>query len=133
MKTSLIVKVVLSALALLLALVVFMYPRMSGDEAGEITIELYDEDSALVFEDVHTFEENRTLFELLDMHYEIEYQYQRLFTGEEPVLLAVEDVETDFKEDFIFIEVNGVMAKRGVDSIELVDGGTYTLSVREVD
>ena len=107
----------------------------SGDEQGGIHIEVIDETGNAIVNDYYQFEEETSLYEILQENYEIgcadsSYNLDTTcsFTAlNNHMLLSVESVETDWYNSFLEIAVDGVKSQYGIDSIMLIDDTTYRI------
>ena len=111
------------------------------DSDGTITIVLIDKNGDIVSSLKHDFLEEDTLFTLLVNEYDVVYDNHPLGR----VILAINDIETDFERDFIRISITGQlsinqevrymedeMSPLGIDRIPLVDGNTYIFRYQRV-
>jgi len=110
----------------------FLLPESENDPAGEITILVHDADDVLVISGVHPFVAEDTLHTVLERHYEIGVQSG--FGGTSGhILLSIDDVHTDFNNNFFHIYKDGVSSRYGIDRIPLEDGSTYSFEVESVN
>ncbi len=126
-------KITLSFIALSLAVtLLLLLPGRGGDEAGTITVKVYDSSSVQVVDADYTFDGDDTLYTVLNEHHDLRVSgsksdlYGRVFLG-------IDDVVTDFNTTFIYIEIDGEEARHGIDYLPLYDGAIYTFTVKTVD
>lgn len=109
---------------------------LSGDVQGGVHLLVIDQSGETVIDDYYEFENQTSLFDLLqenytigcaDSSYEIDYtcEYAEL-NGH--MVLSVNDVETNWYNSFLEITVDGVYSNYGADKIMLEDDTTYTLT-----
>ncbi len=126
-------RIFLSVLAVALAAAgIWFLPSVLFDEEGTITVEVYNENDEQVVSNTHDFYGETTLFDVLDEHYDIDCETASFQSGSGKILLGIENVQTDFQNNFIYIEKNGAQSFYGVDQY-VEDGAVYTLSVRRVE
>lgn len=112
-----------------------------GPVAGHIQFELYDDqENRLINERLEYYQED-TLFSLLDRHYTLvcaDKDYKpdetcsyRFINGR--VILALNDVETDWTHSFLSIYINESMALRGISLIIPEDGDTISIRKTKVN
>lgn len=108
----------------------------SGDSQGGIHIEVVDQEGTIIISDYYDFEEETSLFDILQENYEIgcaDASYEMDYTCEytawnNHIILGVESVETDWWNSFLEITVDDVKSQYGADSIMLIDETTYRLT-----
>lgn len=126
-------KILLSAFALLCAFivsVVYFSSVFNSDMAGDITVEIIDENGQTVSEEVVEFEEGDTLYDVLNRHFELRVSGSKHDTLGR-ILLGIDELNTDFQTQFIYIEVDGEEARKGIDYLPLQDGSRYRFSIRQ--
>lgn len=104
-----------------------------NDEYGEITIVVINELEETVFNQTLLFDEEDTLFELLDENMDVKcanasYQISETCTKlnvNGRVLLGLDTVETDWYTSFLAIYVDDEYSEYGIDGIALQDGTEY--------
>ena len=115
-------------------------PQITNDELGEITIIVVDQIGDIVSNKTIGFEEEDTLFSLLDDNYELgcaSSQYtltdncESVLFGSR-VLLKIDTVETDWLNSYIAIYIEDEYSISGIDLIPLEDGTTYRFEYTEV-
>ncbi len=114
------------------AAALWFLPSVLSDAEGSVTIEIYDANDELVVRDTHEFYGETTLFDMLKEHYDITYEETSFGAGSGKILLAIEGVETDFTNNFLYLEKNETQSFYGIDQ-QLEDGAVYTISVRRVE
>jgi len=102
---------------------------------GSIAFSLYNEDDSLLIDERLTIYESDTLYSVLSRNYDIvcaNQQYQpdascsyRFINGY--VILAIEDVDSNWSDTVLSIYVNDQLSNYGVSMIELVDGDVITI------
>jgi len=109
---------------------------LSGDVQGGIHIEVIDETGETIINDYYVFEEEGSLFEILQENYSIgcadsSFQLDDTCSYEalnNHMILAIEDVETDWYNSFLEITIDGEKSQYGVDSIMVEDETVYTFT-----
>ncbi len=109
---------------------------LSGDVQGGIHIEVVDEVGVTIISDYYDFEEEVSLFDILQENYALgcaDSGFKMDDTCSYKVLnnhmiLAIEDVETDWYNSFLEITINGDESQYGVDSIMVEDDTVYTFT-----
>jgi len=112
---------------------IFFSRLPEGDELGTIKIVIVDEEGNQIYQGVHEFDDESSLFDLLFDEFEVgcaNYSYTVDETcstvfPQGHVLLKVEEIETDWYGSYIQIFVNDVPSEYGVDHIMLKDGDVY--------
>ncbi len=122
-------KVILSVMVILLGGFVFvLLPSETGDDAGDIHIEVIDADGQTVLTETLSFDADDSLYDVLNRHIEIETRG----TSGGRILLSIAGLSTDFVHNFIKIEIDGELSRSGIDQTNLKDGSVYTFSVDSV-
>lgn len=137
MKKLFVTIVVLSASAIAFFII---KPTLQNDYDGEITIIVVDQIGDIVSNQEISFVESDTLFQLLDDNYDIacaNNQYQISDTCEKllfssRVVLKIDEVETNWLDNYIGIYIDDVYSTQGIDEIPLRDGATYRFEYTEV-
>ncbi len=141
MKITLRIAYTFLALAFIVGLFYILYDDNEATGQGSIEITVYDQSGTVASSESHLFYEGDTLFKVMDRHYDLtcaDAQYNpdnscdTTFSGRH-ILLGINDVESDWTNTFLYLEVNGVMATRGVDEVELEDNFDYAFYVRNVN
>ena len=111
-----------------------------SDIEGTITITVVDEIGDTVSSKEFDFTSEDTLFDLLDQNFEVgcansSYQLSSecekiLFTSR--VLMKIDDVETDWINNYIAIYENNEYSLLGIDSIVLNDGDIFVFEYKTV-
>lgn len=113
-----------------------------SDEAGTLELKVLDEEGDTVIDETYAFDEDDTLFTVIDQHHETvcadrsydpDPSCEVTFGDRGRVLLGVDSVMTDWTDTFLYLEVNGDMANYGVDTVPLEDGNEYAIHVENVD
>ncbi|MFW6298381.1 MAG: hypothetical protein ACOC14_01750 [Bacillota bacterium] len=113
-----------------------------SNEAGTLDLLVYDADDEKIIDETYTFDEEDTLFTVMDEHhemvcadrsYEPDPDCETEFGNYGRILLGIEDIMTDWNNTFLYLEVNGTQANRGMDTVELEDGNEYAWYVRDAD
>ena len=135
-------KLVISMLVLLVGSASFWFfsQPIDNDIRGEVTIIVINELEEVVYQQSISFEEEDTLFELLDRELNVQcanmsYQISDAcvnVTMNGKVILGLDDVKTDWYHSFIAIYVDGEYSEYGIDGIALKDGSTYRFEYTEV-
>lgn len=133
-------KVIVTAIVIALASAAFWFSTQTNNDAvGEVQIIVKNELGETVINDVHSFEEEDTLFGILrqnyiigcaDSSYNLSNKCEEQLSGR--IILKIDDVETDWDNYFIAIYVNEVYSQYGIDSISLHDGDLYEFKYTEV-
>ncbi|QLY39645.1 DUF4430 domain-containing protein [Hujiaoplasma nucleasis] len=149
MNISLKIKILLSVImaGLLVIVMVFLLDLGPDQEIetensiGQIAFILYDESNSVVLADDLKFYENDTLFTLLKRHYTLVCANQ--FYKADPscshkfpngyVLLAIEDIESDWYNTVLTIYVNHERANYGVSMLNLNDGDIIEIKRTDYD
>lgn len=128
-------KAVVSVLVLLGTFALFFYfsQPQEGDQSGTITIKVYDETNQVVIDDVISFTNTKTLFQILDEEYSIgcansAYQLDETCSFKQlnsHIVLSINDVITDWMNSYLEISIDGTRSNYGVDLIEVKDGSVY--------
>jgi hypothetical protein len=111
----------------------FLEP-VEGDIEGGVTIVLIDENSEIISETLFAFEEETTLFQLMNREYELtcaDSSYQPDDTCSfvqlnSHMLLEIDELETNWTNSYIQIFIEDTPSNYGVDRILLTDNTTYT-------
>lgn len=110
-----------------------------NDETGTITIIVVDEIGDVVHNNTYSFTEEDTLLGIMEENYAVfcaNNQYQadscdtEVFMGR--VILAIDDVETDWLNTYLAIYINDEYSNYGIDDILLEDGNVYRFEFTEV-
>lgn len=109
-------------LVLLVCLLAFVSINHKTKGDGECIIMVYDEE--LIYEKSLTFEANQTLFELMNENFTI------VMDGN--VILGINDVKTNFINEYIAIYVNGEYANKGIKQIVLHDKDVISFKVTKI-
>ncbi|MFP4078257.1 MAG: hypothetical protein ACOCU5_00325 [Bacillota bacterium] len=113
-----------------------------SDEEGSLDLVVYDTDETVVVDETYAFYEDDTLFSVMDRHHDLvcadrgydpDPTCEAEFGHYGRVLLGIDDILTDWDNTFLYLEVDGAMAHRGIDTVELDDGSEYVWHVREAD
>ncbi len=129
MKLKLLFSILAVGVILGLSYVYFSTGLISSDD-GEITVELVSQDGQVLKTKTLSFETGENLYEVLDRHFELELMGSR-HDSFGRILLGIDELSTDFQSSFIYIELNGEAALRGIDNLPLEDGATYRFSIKE--
>ena len=128
----------------------FMYvnslsPYGDSEVSGRITIVVRNETGETVIDATYDFTEDDTLFDLLERHHTVNWDARSgAITGR--VILGIDDVNTDFENDFLAILITGRILNRhgetitverhfssvGIDGLPLLDGNTIIFEHRQV-
>lgn len=108
--------------SLLAGLVVFVSINPKANDDGQCLILVYDEE--LVYEKNLNFQKGQTLFELMNENFTI--------VMEGNVILSIDDVKTDFVNDYIAIYINDLYANKGIRQIELKDKDVIKFKVTRI-
>ncbi len=129
-------KMILSFIVIAISASLYFYFSQAsddGDKLGEITIKVYDENNSLVIEDTISFTDENTLFDVLtenytigcaDRHYKIDYDCEFISINSH-IILAINDVETDWYGSYLQIFIDGSPSNYGVDLINITDNSVY--------
>jgi hypothetical protein len=133
----------LLAIGVLLSVGLFFGRTFQAPEAGVITIVLVDDDVERS-KATWPFEQGDTLYDILSRHYTIycaDRSYQidpscapAMFseiTGR--VLLGIDDLESNWTDTFIQIQINGVPSPLGMDQLEFTDQDIISLVLKTVE
>lgn len=135
-------KVLLSCVALGLIIASFFALSFYGfsDVEGTITITLIDEFGDTISEKEYNFEEEDTLFLLLDKHYDLgcansSYQLsdvceKGLFSSR--VILEIDSLKTDWRNSYIAVYENEEYSTLGIDNISINDGDEFLFKYKLV-
>lgn len=133
-------KIALSIAALLIVAGLFLlFQNRGADYDGEITIIVHD-GLEVVSEETFLFREGDTLLEILDEHFNLvcanasykpSDECRDLLLGS-PVILEINDIKTDWTDNYFAIYVNNVYSNFGIDMISLIDGDIIKFEVQEV-
>ena len=141
MKLTLRIIYTVLALGFIVGLFYILYDDNEATGQGSIEITVYNQSETVVSSESHLFYEGDTLFKVMDRHYDLtcaDAQYnpdetcETTFAGRH-ILLGIDDVSTDWNDTFLYLEVNGTMATRGVDEVELEDDFDYAFYVKNVN
>lgn len=108
--------------SLLAGLLVFVSINPPAKKEGQCLILVYDEE--LVYEKNLTFKKGQTLFELMNENFTI------IMDGN--VILSIDDVKTDFVNEYIAIYINDLYANKGIRQIELKDKDVISFRVTKI-
>jgi len=108
----------------------------SGDTQGGIHIEVVDQEGNIVINDYYDFEEETSLFDILQENYEIgcaDSSYNIDYTCDykalnNHIILGIEGVETDWTNSFLEIKIDDEESQYGADLIMVLDETTYRLT-----
>ncbi|QMS85444.1 hypothetical protein [Candidatus Xianfuyuplasma coldseepsis] len=109
-----------------------------NDELGTITIVLINELEETTTTEIE-FTEDDDLLSLMRVHFDLEcadMNYQKT-TCENArmggnILLRIDQLDTDWTNNYIGIYVDNQYSNYGIDDILLIDGATYTFEYTEV-
>lgn len=133
-------KVIITIIAIGVAVSAFFVQDMlrQNDELGTITIELINEQEERTSTDIEFTEEDDLLM-LMQAHFDVEcadMNYQKTSCENTRmggnILLRIDQLDTDWTNDYIAIYVDGEYSNYGIDDILLMDGSTYTFEYTEV-
>ncbi len=93
-------------------------------------VEIIDDDGHIVTEKTVDFKAGDTLYDVLDRHFNLKVSGSEHDTFGR-ILLGIDVIDTDFQTRFIYIEIDGEEARKGIDYLPLQDGSTYRFSVRQ--
>lgn len=128
MKKSLILKIVLSIVALLIIiLAITMYPK--NEKEGTIKIILKNENNEIIKSDIYTFTENDTFYDIIVQNYDIV-----MGTGSKKgMLLKIDSLDvTTSNKKYIKILINDEYSNYGVLNIPLNDKDVITFIEEEI-
>ena len=108
--------------SLLAGLLVFVSINPKANDDGQCVILVYDEE--LIYEKELTFKKGQTLFELMNDNFTI------VMDGN--IILSIDDVKTDFVNDYIAIYINDLYANKGIRQIELTDKDVISFRVTKI-
>lgn len=110
---------------------------------GEVTIILIDGETE-ISRNTHAFNEGDTLYDLLSKNYQIycaDRNYQKddmcapvafaEITGR--ILLGINDLESNWSDTFIQIQLNGAPATAGMDQLQFTDQDEISLVLKTVE
>jgi len=133
----------LLAIGVLISVGFFFGRTFQAPEAGVITIILIDDDVERS-KATWPFEQGDTLYDILERHYTIycadrSYQIDAScapvmfseITGR--VLLGIDELESNWTDTFIQIQINGVPSPLGMDQLEFTDQDVISLVLKTVD
>ena len=134
-------KIIISISVIVVSISLFSYLTHLGsnDDIGEITIDIIDENGAII-SNVYGFDIDDSLFGILDDNhtvkcasasYQITDNCTELIFGSK-VVLQVDSVITNWNDNFISIYENDVYSNLGIDSIILNDGDHFAFKFQEV-
>jgi len=133
-------KVLITVFALALAGFAFWFSSLNrNDVYGEIDIVLVNSIGETVLNETIEFEEDDSLFSVLndnftiacgDINYNISTECSSTFNGR--VILKINDVESNWWENYLAIYIDDTYSNNGVDNIPLEDGKTYKFQYTEV-
>jgi hypothetical protein len=138
-------RIVLSlfAIIILISSGLFFGTQFIAQTDGDITIVLMDDDTEISRQN-HAFKSGDTLYDILSANYEIycaNRQYQKDeacdpvtftdITGR--VLLGIDDLESNWTDTFIQIQINGTPATAGMDQLAFADQDVITLILKPVE
>lgn len=117
------IKLGLTALVLFLSTLVGapVYAPIN-DVSGSVVIEVIDEEGIIIIYDEFNFNEDDNLFYILRDNYNIEYVQYSIGI----VLLCIENLCTNFENNYIAIYINGEYSFYGVYHISLKDAAKYS-------
>lgn len=109
---------------------------LSGDNQGGIKIEVVNDLGEVIIRDSYEFKEETSLYDILHQNYSVgcaNSSYELDYSCEyesfnSHIILAIDDVETDWYNSFLEITINGENSVYGVDSIMVEDDTTYKLT-----
>jgi hypothetical protein len=115
------------------AAIYFLEP-VEGDIEGGVTIILIDEDGEVISDVRYDFEEETTLFQLLDREYDLacassSYQPDETCSFVQlnsHILLEIDELKTNWTTSYIQIIIDDTPSNYGVDRILLTDNTSYT-------
>jgi hypothetical protein len=115
------------------AAIYFLEP-VEGDIEGGVTIILIDEDGEVISDVRYDFEEETTLFQLLDREYDLacassSYQPDETCSFVQlnsHILLEIDELKTNWTTSYIQILIDDTPSNYGVDRILLTDNTSYT-------
>lgn len=111
----------------------FAYDLFTATEGeGRVTIVIVDENDDIIYNQVHDFTEEDTLFSLMNDTFELQCannMYQPTDCANESffgtVVLVIDDMTTNWTIDYIALYINDEYSNFGIDGIQLHDGDTY--------
>jgi hypothetical protein len=133
----------LLAIGVLIGVSFFFGAPFQAPAAGVITIVLIDGDTE-ISRDVHAFNEGDTLYDILSRNYTIycaDHNHQKdetctptkflEITGR--VLLGINELESNWTDTYIQIQINNVAPEKGMDQLEFTDQDVISLVLKPVD
>ena len=128
-------KLTISLVVLILGVSSFLFfsSPNENDETGSITIVVINELEETVYHEELVFNQEDTLFDLLDEHLTVMCANASYQASEQcnnvningRIILGLDDVETDWYHSFIAIYVNDEYSEYGIDGIALIDDTKY--------
>lgn len=147
-------KIIVSILMIILAWVIirFLIPQDETMDSGDITIQIYNEDSELVYEGSHAFQKDMYLYDVLDASFDLtcgnqSYQADSTcsytftsFAYQGKIILGISNddfsIISNWTDTFLAIEYfdanTFVLSQKGPSHIALKDGDIIRISVRSV-
>lgn len=134
-------KVVISLIVVVVFVALFLYLTISkdNDNVGEITVIITDE-NGVEESAIYGFLKEDSLFDIVNGNYEVKCANSSYGISNEcneigfssRVILQIDDIITDWNNDFISIYENDVYSHLGIDSIVLNDGDKFEFMYTEV-
>jgi len=128
-------KIIMIIIVLGLSFIGYTYAStpLSGDDQGGIKIEVVNDLGEVVVRDSYDFIEETSLYDILHDNYTVgcasssyDLDYSCNYESfNSHIVLAIDDVETDWYNSFLEITINGEKSVYGVDSIMVEDDTTY--------
>jgi len=133
-------KIVLSVAILVIVTGLFLLFQNRGAEYdGEITVIVHN-GSEMVSQKTLLFSEGDTLLTIIKEHYDLvcanasykpSDECRNLLFGS-PVVLEIDDIKTNWTDNYFAIYVNGTYSNLGIDIIPFKDGDIIRFEVQEV-
>jgi hypothetical protein len=133
-------KIVLSVATLVIVAGLFLlFQNRGADYDGEITIIVHD-GREVVSEETFLFSEGDTLLNIMNEYFDLVCANASYKPSDEchdlllgsPVILEIDNIKTNWTDNYFAIYVNDIYSNLGIDMISLVDGDIIRFEVQEV-
>jgi hypothetical protein len=119
--------------------VYYILQNQGADYDGQITIIIHD-GNQIVTEDVVSYSKGETLLDIMNEEFDLvcanasykpSNECQDLLFGS-PVILEIDDLKTNWKDNYFAIYINDNYSNLGIEMISLIDGDIIQFKVLDV-
>ena len=124
--------VIMAIVLIYLTSMFFLNKKETAKSDGMIDVIVIDEKGLEVMHDKLSFYTGDTLLDVLKRKYTVTCLAPNHNNNENVIILSINEVNTDFRNTYFAILINGEYSTKGVMQIELKDGDVITFKVEDV-